>query len=206
MAEAVAIAVMAKAPVPGLAKTRLIPALGPDGAAALQARLIERTVAAAVTAGIGPVTLWCAPDETHALFAGMQARFGAALARQCDGDLGDRMHAAVVSANGPVLVIGVDCPALTPDHLRQAATALRRHDAAAIPVEDGGYVLIGLRQPQPALFTGMPWGTAAVMEDTRRRFAALGLSWRELDPLCDLDTPEDLARMQREAGLQGLIG
>lgn len=198
MAKAVAIAVLAKAPVAGLAKSRLIPALGADGAAQLQARLTERAVATATAAGLGPVTLWAAPDATHPLFAALRRQFGVALAGQPDGDLGDRMHAAIAAADGPALVIGTDCPALIPDHLRAAAQALRDCDAVVIPAADGGYVLIGLRRPQPALFAAMEWSTAAVMADTRRRLRALGLSWRELDTLWDVDTPADLDRLQRE--------
>jgi rSAM/selenodomain-associated transferase 1 len=198
MAEPVAVAVLAKAPLPGLAKTRLIPALGAEGAASLQERLVERAVMTAHQAAIGPVTLWAAPDAAHPLFAALRQRFNVPLAHQPDGDLGARMHAAVVGANGPALVIGTDCPALTADHLRKAADALRDHDAVVVPAEDGGYVLIGLRKPQAALFSGMKWGTAIVIAETRRRLQSLGLSFCEFAALWDVDTPGDLARLQRE--------
>jgi rSAM/selenodomain-associated transferase 1 len=200
MAEPVTIAILAKAPVAGLAKSRLIPALGADGAAALAARLIERAVATACAAATGPVTLWTAPDKTHPAFQAMGARFGVALACQPDGDLGARMHAAVAAARGPVLVIGTDCPAFTADRLQAAAEALLERDAVVIPAEDGGYVLIGLRRPQLSLFGDMEWGTPNVMAQTRRRLHALGLTFREFEALWDLDTPDDLARM-RAAGL-----
>ncbi|HEY9360355.1 MAG TPA: hypothetical protein VIQ50_07980, partial [Xanthobacteraceae bacterium] len=95
MTETIAIAVLAKAPLPGFAKTRLIPALGTEGAARLQARLVEHAVATACAARIGPVTLWGAPDESHPLFQAIGARLGVALARQDGGDLGERMLAAV---------------------------------------------------------------------------------------------------------------
>jgi rSAM/selenodomain-associated transferase 1 len=198
MAEAVTIAILAKAPIVGFAKTRLIPALGAQGAAALQARLIERTAETATTASLGPVVLWCAPDETHELFHMMAERFGVTLARQPEGDLGRRMLAAVEAAHGPVLVIGTDCPALTPERLHDASHMLRDHDAVVIPAEDGGYGLIGLRKPQPALFADMAWSTATVMAETRRRMTALGLQWRELPPIWDVDTPADFDRLKRE--------
>ena len=198
MAERTAIAVLTKAPLPGLAKTRLVPALGAEGAAALQGQLIERAVATACRADIGPVTLWATPDERHPLFAAIQARLGVTLARQPDGDLGARMHAAVVAANGPALVIGTDCPALTEVHLRTAAEALRGHDAVLVPAEDGGYVLIGLREPNEAVFSTIEWGVPGVMAETRRRLSSLSLSCSELGPLWDVDTPEDLARLRRE--------
>src|SRR5262245_55339932 len=140
MNEPVAVAVLAKAPLPGFAKTRLIPALGAAGAALLQARHVERAVATACAAVIGPVTLWATPDESHPLFQAIGAHLGVALARQGDRDLGTRMLAAVAAANTPALVIGTDCPALTSDHLRAAADVLRGGaDAVVIPTEDGGY-------------------------------------------------------------------
>jgi rSAM/selenodomain-associated transferase 1 len=196
MADSVAIAIFARAPIPREAKTRLVPALGADGAAALQTRLIERTVSTAVAAATGPVTLWVAPDESHPLFAVLRRKSGIALARQPDGDLGARMHAALVAAAGPALVIGTDCPALTADHLALAAATLRNYDVVVIPAEDGGYVLIGLREPQPELFSGIAWGAASVMDETRQRLKELTLSWRELPTLWDVDRPEDVARMQ----------
>src|SRR5215470_17906082 len=117
MNEPVAIAVLAKAPLPGFAKTRLIPALGADGAAQLQARLTARAVATARAAATGPITLWAAPDTTHASFRALAADGGVALAPQGGGDLGARMLAASSATDGPCLVIGTDCPALTAAHL-----------------------------------------------------------------------------------------
>ena len=202
---AVAVAILAKAPLPGLAKTRLAPALGADGAAALQARLIERAVETARVANIGPITLWAAPDQDHPAFQTLAALFGVRLARQPDGDLGVRMLAALAAAQGPAIVIGTDCPALQPAHLRTAAEALAGGvDAVVVPVEDGGYALIGMREPQPALFTDMPWSTAGVMAETRRRLTHLSLSWREPARLWDVDLPEDVERLKRE-GLAALM-
>lgn len=88
------------------------------------------------------------------------------------------------------------CPALTPDHLRDCAESLCDGiDAAVIPAEDGGYVLLGTRRPHAHLFADMPWGTALVMGETRSRLARLSLAWREPARLWDLDRPEDLARL-----------
>jgi rSAM/selenodomain-associated transferase 1 len=205
MTETIAIAVLAKAPLPGFAKTRLIPALGTEGAARLQARLVEHAVATACAARIGPVTLWGAPDEGHPLFQAIGARLGVALARQDGGDLGERMLAAVTAADMPVLVIGTDCPALTADHLRAAADILRGGtDAAIIPAEDGGYALIGLRAPARTLFSEMHWSVPSVMEETRRRLRDLGMTWQEPVRLWDLDLPEDIERL-RQIGLHDLI-
>ncbi len=189
------IAVLAKAPIPGLAKTRLMPALGAHGAAVLQERLTERAVATACAAKLGAVTLWGTPDIRHASFRELVSQYRIRFARQPDGDLGARMLAAIA---GPTLVIGTDCPALTPDHLRAAAAGLREHDVVLIPAEDGGYVLIGMNAPQPALFSDMIWSTDTVLAETRKRIASLSLSARELETLFDIDRPEDLARLPHD--------
>src|ERR1700690_1677778 len=112
-ASSVAIAIMAKAPIPGLTKTRLIPSIGAHAAAILQERLTERAVATALAADIGPVTLWCAPDLAHMSFQDLAARFPIVLKQQPDGDLGARMLAAMAASGGPTIVIGTDCPAFT---------------------------------------------------------------------------------------------
>jgi hypothetical protein len=203
--EPVAVAVLAKAPLAGFVKTRLIPALGAEGAAALQERLIERAVETACAAAVGPVTVWTTPAPPHAFFTGLASHAPIALVVQPDGDLGVRMLAACRAAAGSTIVIGTDCPALTPDHLHEAAQALREgSDAVVIPADDGGYVLIGSRRPQPGLFAGMTWSTDTVMVETRRRLARHGLTWRELARLWDVDRPADLARL-REAGLAHLL-
>jgi uncharacterized protein len=196
--DVVALGVLAKAPVAGLAKTRLIPALGPEKVASLQARLIRQAVQTACLANIGPVTLWVTPDEKHVLFDELRSEFPITLVRQVEGDLGARMLAALTAGCLPAVVIGVDCPVLKPGHLRTAAHALLAgHDVAVIPAEDGGYVLIGSRIPQPELFSTMTWGTSMVMRETRARIARLGLTaWEFEQPLWDVDRPEDLHRLE----------
>ena len=83
-------------------------------------------------------------------------------------------------------------------HLRDAVGALATHDVVLIAAEDGGYVLIGARAPHPELFVEMTWSVPSVLAETRARIAALGLTSRELPPLWDVDTEDDLARMERE--------
>ena len=191
----IAIAILAKAPIPGLAKTRLIPALGPEGAARLQEQLLSAAVQTALE--VGTVTLWAAPDYSHPAFQQFAPRLR--LARQPTGDLGARMLEAIADARRPVLVIGTDCPALTADHLRRSADLLRDGiDVVVNPAEDGGYVMIGMRRPEPRLFADMAWSTPTVMVETRRRLACLDISWREPARLWDVDVPEDLQRMRTE--------
>lgn len=97
----------------------------------------------------------------------------------------------------PTLLVGTDCPCMTPEHLVAAANALvGGHDAVFLPAEDGGYGLIGLRSPAHSLlFAGVPWGTSGVMEETRQRLEAIQYSWAEPATLWDIDTPGDLARL-----------
>jgi rSAM/selenodomain-associated transferase 1 len=202
--EPVAIAILAKAPIPGFAKTRLIPALGDEGAARFQHALIGRAVETACIAATGPVTLWAAPDATHAAFAALPAR-GVGLMQQVNGDLGARMLAALAAPGSPALVIGTDCPALSADDLRTAAEILRAGaDAVVFPAEDGGYVLIGARRPDAAWFADINWSTPQVMDETRRRLRQAKLTWQEPVTLWDVDLPQDLERL-RACGLGELL-
>ncbi len=204
---AVGIAVFAKAPIPGLVKTRLIQALGARGAARLQRRLTRQTLQVvqaaqaaqtAHAAGLGDATLWCAPDPSHPFFRNLARRTGTACRAQCEGDLGRRMLHAFEArgSDGPLLLIGTDCPPLTPAHLGMAAAALNAdHDAVLLPAEDGGYVLIGLRLPLPGLFDGIDWGTDRVLAQTRDRLRSIGARWHEGETLWDVDRPDDLLRL-----------
>ena len=199
----VRIAILAKAPQPGLAKTRLAPALGAAGAAALAERLLRHAAAQAANAAPGRVTLWAAPDATHPVFPQLQQAHGLALAVQPGGDLGARMahvFATTFAAGaGPLLLMGSDIPALDAAVLRQAAAALQLQPAVFVPALDGGYALVGLHAPLPgllaALFGGMTWSTAQVMAQTRQRLAALGVAHAELAAVSDIDEPGDLARL-----------
>jgi hypothetical protein len=109
------------------------------------------------------------------------------------------------AADDGLLLIGSDCPALTPQHLATAATALASHPAVFAPAEDGGYVLVGLARALPSIFDGVAWGSAAVMAQTRERLAAAGASWVELATLWDVDRPDDYARLQREGLLAEVL-
>jgi hypothetical protein len=193
-----AIAIMAKAPIAGLAKTRLMPLLGADGAAALQAWLLQRTVATALAAELGPVSLWCAPDTSHPAFIDCNRGNRLSLHDQPEGDLGQRMlFAAQASANAAgVLLIGTDCPLLDVQRLRRAAASLREHDAVLLPAEDGGYVLLGLRRVQAEAFAAISWSTERVLAQTRSRLRELGWRWTEPETLWDIDYPADFTRLQ----------
>jgi len=189
------IVVMAKAPVAGLAKTRLLPVLGPAGAAALARRLLVHAAGQAVEAGIGPVELCVAPDTTHEVFALLRRRLGVTLHPQGGGDLGARMHRIFTRHAGPLLLMGSDIPALEAALLRRAAELLESHDAVFVPAHDGGYALVGLRAPCAALFDDMTWSAPTVMAHTRDRLRAVGLRHAELAPVNDIDEPADLVHL-----------
>jgi rSAM/selenodomain-associated transferase 1 len=202
----VEVAILAKAPVAGLAKTRLIPALGAVGAARLHRRLVLRTLAVVLDAGMVP-TLWCAPSPAHRFFRALQASTSVDCKTQAEGDIGQRMHAVFEQhaqrSLAPLLLIGSDCPVFSASHLRQAAQRLLGGDEAVVtPAEDGGYVLIGLKQPQATLFEGLAWSTSEVMAQTRQRLRAAGLRYSEMPTLWDVDTPQDLVRWQALAAGQ----
>ena len=190
----------ARAPVAGKVKTRLIPTLGGEGAAALHRRLTRRTLTAAVRSKVGPVTLFCSPDTRHGFFRGLKGELSVSLRSQRGADLGERMHHAMafaLSSHTAALLIGSDCPGIDPGYLRQAAISLNSGDDPVVlgPARDGGYVLIGARRLDRRIFHAVPWGTGQVLEVTRARLRGLGWGWRELAPLEDVDRPQDLARL-----------
>ena len=181
----VRVALFTRWPRPGEAKTRLIPALGSDGAAALHKRLTERMVATVRAAGL--------PLEVRTTGAEAQAFRGwlgdVAVVDQGEGDLGARLARAAAAT--PVLLLGADVPDVTPALLREAAAALAAHPLVIGPAEDGGYWLLGLAAPMPQLFEGVAWGTETVLAETLARSPVPPL---RLPVLADLDRPEDLAR------------
>jgi uncharacterized protein len=201
--------VMAKAPLPGHAKTRLIPALGAEGAARLASRFLRETMAQVLATRLAPVWLRVAPDVHDAAFAVWAGDARVRLEPQGAGDLGKRMAAAFAAALAEgaggdrpaeadgALIIGTDAPALDAAYLQLAAEALTTHDAVVGPAADGGYALLGLRRPQPALFDTMPWSTPAVLALTRERLRAAALRWAELAQLHDVDEPADLVHVPR---------
>ena len=195
--------IFAKAPVPGRVKTRLAGRLGTRGAAALYQKLLRRTVRIAYNARLCPIELWCAPDARHGFFAACRQEYGVTLRRQCAGDLGRRMNRALnqtLAAGHPAVLIGGDCASLGETELRTAFGLLAAgHEAVLGPAADGGYVLVGLNRPGPALFRDIAWSTPTVLAATRRRLRRAGMNWAELPPGWDVDTPADLRRLRQSS-------
>ncbi len=196
-----ALAVLAKAPVAGLAKTRLAPLLGAQGAARAQRRLTLNTLHVGSQAGLHSLALWCAPDARHRFFRALAHTLGVACITQVEGDLGLRMRHVFQQhfeehQDIPLLLIGTDCAVLAPGHLQQAAQALQTHDVVVMPAEDGGYVMIGMRRLVPGVFDNIRWSSPEVMAQTRERLRQAQASWLELPVLWDVDEPVDWLRLQ----------
>jgi uncharacterized protein len=190
--------IFCKAPVAGQVKTRLQPALTATQAATVHRQLTRLTLDRAFQRPLCAVQLYCSPDTNHSFFEQCAKDYPLLLSAQRGADLGERMLNAfsdALSQYRHAILIGCDCPSLTVDDLQQALTALQNgQDAVIAPAEDGGYVLIGLNVPQPALFEDMVWGSEKVMEETRRRAKLASISLHELARQWDVDTAEDWAR------------
>ncbi len=192
------ILIFSKAPLPGRAKTRLIPSLGEQGAAEFSADLIRHVVQEVADSRLCPLQLWCEPDGHHALFQELHTTYGIELKPQQGSDLGMRMSHALadgLSTSKMVVLIGSDCPAFTADYLEQALQRLARGIPCVLgPAEDGGYVLVGQSELNTDMFKNVSWGTHKVLQQTRQRLSLAGRDWSELATLWDVDHPEDIAR------------
>jgi uncharacterized protein len=196
-----AVALFAKPPVPGEVKTRLSPPLTPKDAAMLYAAFLAdmATMLAASPRWEwhcysvdpeGQRTLWPegAPDPSS-------------WRPQTGEDLGERLTAAFADllreGRGGAVIVGSDHPTLEADRIGEALDALGGADLVLGPTPDGGYYLVAASRPVPDLFAGIPWSTPRVLEATRERAAAAGLTVALLDPWYDVDTPEDLVPLGR---------
>ncbi|MBW4676130.1 MAG: TIGR04282 family arsenosugar biosynthesis glycosyltransferase [Desmonostoc geniculatum HA4340-LM1] len=184
-------------PEPGKTKTRLIPVLGSVGAANLQRQMTEHTI-------FQVKELQKLIDiSVEVRFAGgdlqlMQDWLGLDLVYQSqgEGDLGLRMARSLFEAfqfgAEKAIIIGTDCPGVNAQVLATAFDKLHTFELVLGPAIDGGYYLIGLRQPIPELFANIEWGTAQVFQKTVEIAQKLNLSYVNLTPLADVDRPEDL--------------
>lgn len=197
----VAVAIMAKAPRPGTVKTRLCPPLLATEAAALyRCFLLDKIAAVGALVDAQPVIAYT-PDDARSEFAGLAPGFS--LVAQHGPDLGARLHATLATllaaGHAGAIAVDSDTPTLPADFLQQAVDRLARPGADVVvgPTDDGGYYLIGVRVAHRELFDAMPWSTSAVLEVTLRRAAAAGLRASCLPSWFDVDTPDDLERLQR---------
>jgi uncharacterized protein len=191
-------------PVPARVKTRLVPALGAEAAAALHRRLVLRTLRTAHKAcRAAPADLEVRFDggteQAMSHWLGDCARF----LPQGAGDLGERMAGAFEESfrigSTAAVIIGSDCPALSPDVITAAFARLTETPVVLGPAHDGGYYLIGLSRPMPELFRSIPWGTDRVLADSLAVLQRTGCKHALLDPLEDIDRPDDLLAWRRIA-------
>ena len=193
--------IFAKAPIPGAVKTRLCPPLTPDEAATLHGSFVldtlERTKTAVTRLKL-PVDryLACAPSSNLAFFKILEERQAVKLIDQEGADLGKRMSRAFETmfarSYQHVTIVGTDVPSLPLEYYGRTLTLLERNDLVFGPALDGGYYLIGLNKPAPALFENIPWSTDHVLALTRERAESLGLSTALLPEWRDTDTIDDL--------------
>ncbi len=192
--------VFTRYPAAGKIKTRLIPALGEERAAALHKKMAEHTISqvrALQRLVPGDIEVWYVGGN----LALMQGWLGDDLTYQLqpDGDLGDRMRLAFQSifdrGYKKAAIVGTDCPTLTTEILAQSFEALDDRPIALGPAIDGGYYLIGLQYLIPELFTGIPWSTANVLQETVKIATDLGIVPTLLPYLADIDLPQDLAHL-----------
>ena len=192
----------ARFPVAGNVKTRLIPALGAEGATALHRRLVLHTLRSArslcQSQKVELEIRFAGGDEDrmrHWLGEGWLCR------AQCDGDLGQRMAGAFadsfIEGSFATVIIGSDCPTLTPEIIAASFDSLKTNPVVFGPATDGGYCLVGMTGPVPELFQGVAWGTETVLARSLQILERMGISPARLQPLDDLDRPEDLAAWRR---------
>jgi hypothetical protein len=191
------IIIFTRYPEPGKTKTRLIPVLGKEAAAALHKKMTEQTLKTIhelsekrsfaleisyTGGGLEQMHQWLSNKLT--------------CKPQTKGSLGNRLGNAFAAAFNDghkyVAAIGCDCPDLTPAILSQALDGMHTHDVVLGPARDGGYYLIGMQRYLPELFKKINWGTEQVLEQTRTVIENLGISCKLLPTLADVDRPEDL--------------
>jgi rSAM/selenodomain-associated transferase 1 len=192
---------LARAPsAPG--KTRLTSTLGRDAAIALRRALLLDTYDAVCAAGADVIVAFT-PDDARDEVEMLLARSGTRCIPQSGHDLGARMHTATSDALARgahhVVLVGSDLPSLPATHLTDAFRSLETHDVVLGPSADGGYYLVGMRQAEGRLFEGVTWGSASVLSETLATAKALNLSTARISPWFDVDTRDDLLRVQSDA-------
>ena len=192
------ILLFAKAPVEGKVNTRLIADIGVQAATQLQHELIHQRLLMLMQANLCAVSLMCAPDAQDNHFVHCKEQYPVTLLQQSGADLGKRMLNGIKQALQQYkycIVIGTDAPALDEVLISQAIESLKAgSEVVFVPAEDGGYVLVGLQKPYEFLFQGIRWGSAEVMQQSRRKLKKNSISFNELATCWDIDRLEDYQR------------
>ncbi|MDX8381893.1 MAG: TIGR04282 family arsenosugar biosynthesis glycosyltransferase [Ghiorsea sp.] len=188
--------ILAKAPVPGKVKTRLMTKFTAEQAAQLHEEMVIKTLSKVCDVF---EDVWLAvDDQEHPFFKGVCKRFSPLLCSQAQGGLGERLKGLMVASfakdDSPVMFLGTDSPHVSHQRYKEATQALQSHDVVIGAVEDGGYDLIALKKPYSKLFAGIDWGSDSVFRETMYVINHLELSAYVLSTSFDLDRPEDLER------------
>ncbi len=200
-AKPVRIIIFAKAPQAGYAKTRLIPALGAEGAAELAQKMLLHTLQVAqtsrvdTTSNVETVELCATPTYNDTVWHDIPLPKGITISDQGEGDLGERMARAAqrgIEQGNAVILIGTDCVEMSAELLNDAAQMLNEHDAIIHDTEDGGYALLGLNKFHTCLFSNIAWSTGMVASTTLNRISQLGWSLHVGQMLHDVDEEQDL--------------
>ncbi|VAW84836.1 hypothetical protein MNBD_GAMMA16-2326 [hydrothermal vent metagenome] len=202
------IIIFTKAPEAGKVKTRLTPYLKAEQAAVLHRQLVEHTLLTVTRSNKKNVVLWCAPDFHHPFFKECKQKYNVALKNQQGTTLGERIAHAfdeTLQHSHFSIILGTDCPILNISTIEQAFKKLQQdYDVVISPAEDGGYALLGLKAPYPALFDGINWGHNNVLSQTRQIIKQAKLHHYELETLWDIDRPEDYERLKTHPELKHL--
>jgi rSAM/selenodomain-associated transferase 1 len=190
-----ALLVMARAPVPGRVKTRLLPDLNPEQCASLSLAFLKDAIALAGQLPLYTPFLAYTPGNSSKLFRGLVPS-GMELVPQTLGDLGERMNQLIVTMEirdySPVILIGTDIPFLQPDTLQSAISELEHVDICLGPSRDGGYYLLGMNRSDERIFRNIKWSTPDVLKQTMRNAQEARLSVSLLEEYSDIDTFDDL--------------
>lgn len=198
-----------RAPEAGKVKTRLIPALGKQGAAELQQRMSRHIIDLVFQAQFTNIEIQCQPDSKHDFFTHLLNDYCVELNAQNGDDLGQKMAHAMqqaLSQHNYAIIIGTDAPALSKEYIRQAFEQLRSGiDVVLGPAEDGGYVLIGCSSFKAEIFKNISWSTEHVYKQTLKRIIDCDMTYHELDMQWDVDRPQDLYRLKNDPALSFLL-
>ena len=192
------ILIFTKPPLAGKCKTRLIPCLGEQGAAQLQESLLLKIISDLIEFNLCPFEIWQSEESNY--FKQLQVASELVINTQQGNDLGVRMsnaisHSLLVSEG--VLIIGSDCAEYSKNYFEKAIKCLLNQRSVIGPAYDGGYLLMGLTRLYPQLFQNIKWGSSQVLERTLNTFNNLSLAYTTLEPLHDIDTPEDLPLLRK---------
>jgi uncharacterized protein len=195
--------IMAKAPKPGMVKTRLAERLPPSAVTALYCCLLDDTLALARSLNEVEVAIMCPASDVDDLsrLAGDSARVVAQTGEGLAAGLTSVFAHFAASGKRRIIAFNSDSPHLPASVLERAFEALTTCDMVVGPTHDGGYYLVGAKASYPGLFNGNGMGTSNALETLLERVRALGLSIRLADPFYDIDVASDLIQLDAELRL-----